>query len=297
MTFQRGILDWAPHYMRRVNLGRLLEAVGLTLDGFAERAFLGQTAAIPYAGGAKTASGMLLQCEPEVLPFHARDRQITLYPSEPIPSQRVTLSRWHQLHARRGTHRGELERVQPYFLGADGNGVLPLMRIVHQDGDGEGAVWHTLSGSADAGGAGRYSVHRQVPSNWDFDGLPELWSRWWAIIYTSGTSLATGQTFWNDGSVWNGGQYWNGISANPLSDLVAMFLEWQSAHSQLAGVILASDPSSFDPTATPALVGDGTTTLPAATTLGVSWGHLVDPGTGLPTRLQSASWIYDRYYQ
>jgi len=292
MSFQQAIKGFAPGNMAGGRwMGTLLESVGMTLDGLAERTFLGRCAALPYAAGAKTAGGLLLQCEPDTLAWHARDRGIALYPTEPIASKRFRLSRWRQLHTRRGTHRGEMEHVQPYFLGEDGLGVLPRIRIVHQDGDGDGAMWHTLSGSADVGGAGVYSIRRKVPSNFDFDGLSAKWSRWWAIIYTSGTILNT-VTHWNDGSLWNGGQFWDGVSGLVLADIVSMFLEWGSAHSRCGGIILAHDSASFDPSATSIALGDGTTTLPLG-----NWGQLVDPATNLPTRLQTASWIYDRYYQ
>lgn len=293
MSFGASLRSFAPGYMSTGRMGTLLDSVGQMLDELGERSFLGRLAALPYAAGAKTAGGLLLQCEEDVLATHARDREIPIFPSEPVPSQRIILSRWRQLHARRGTHRGELERIQPYFLGADGLGVLPRARIVHQDGSGAGAMWHTIAGSADAGGAGVYSIKRTTPSNWNFDGLTASWSRWWCIIYTTGIPLLTdGVTYWNDGHVWNGGQVWDGVTAPIISDLVGLVLSWQSAHSQCAGIILASDPASFDPTATAATLPDGSTTLPTG-----NWGRLVDPVTGLPTRLQTATWIYDRYYQ
>jgi len=294
MGFAESLRGFAPWYMASGRMGILLDSVGQMLDGLAERSFLGRLAALPYAGGTKTAGGLLMQCEPDVLVHHARDRQIPIFPSEPIPAQRVLLSQWHQLHARRATHRGEIERVQPYFLGADGLGVLPRIRIVHQDGDGDGATWHTLSGSYDPGGAGIYSIHRQEPSNWDFDGDAPKWSRWWGIVYTTGIPFLgeAGISHWDDGHLWDGGQVWDGVTRPYVDDIVGMFLSWHSAHSQCAGVILASDLASFDPTATAITFPDGTTSLPVG-----NWGQLVDPVTWLPTRLQTATWIYDRYYQ
>jgi hypothetical protein len=293
MSFGRSLRSFAPWYMANGRMGILLDSVGQMLDELAERSFLGRCAALPHAAGTKTAGGLLMQCEPDVLPWHARDREIPIFPSEPIASQRVILSQWLQLHARRATHRGELQRVQPYFLGADGLGVLPRIRIVHQDGDGDGAMWHTVSGSYDPGGAGIYSVHRQEPSNWVFDASVEKWSRWWGILYTTGIPLLTsGVTYWDDGHIWDGGQVWDGVQSPIVRDIVSMFLSWHSAHSQCAGVILASDPLSFDPTATAIAFPDGTTSLPVG-----NWGFLVDPVTNLPTRLQTATWIYDRYSQ
>jgi hypothetical protein len=293
MSFGSFLRTVAPWYMANGRMGILLDSVGMTLDSLAERSFLGRCAALVTSGGAKTPQGFVAQCEPDVLPAHASDREIPLFPSEPVPSHRVKLSRWHQLHARRATHRGEMELVQPYFLGVDGLGVLPRIRIVHQDGDGDGATWHTLSGSYDPGGAGIYSIHRQEPTNFDFDGQLAKKSRWWAILYTEGIPfLIDGITHWDDGALWDGGQVWDGVTRPYVDDIVGMFLSWHSAHSQLAGVILAHDLASFDPTSTAVVFPDGTTSLPVG-----NWGSLVDPVTGLPTRLQTATWIYDRYYQ
>lgn len=288
-AFERAVPGFAPGYMSGGRwMGTLLRSIGAGIDRFALRSFLGTCAAIPYAAGARSkVYGQLLQCEVDVLPWHARDRGITLYTSEPEASQRKRLARWRQLHARRGTHRGELEYVQPFFLGADGLGVLPRMRIVHQDGDGDGAMWHTLSGSYDAGGAGIYSITRTVPSNWDFDGQVERWSRWWAIIYTAGTALEADQPLWDDGSLWDGGQYWDGFDGRQTDDQIAALREWSAAHSLCAGLILTNDLASFDPAGTATTDAAGATSLPIG-----NWGNIVDPVTGHPTRLQSASFLY-----
>jgi len=293
MSFSESLRSFAPWYMKGGRMGLLLDSVGMAMDGIAERAFLGRTAAIVHAAGATTSGGLRLQCEPDALPWHARDREIPLHVTTPVPAQRVNLAEWRQRHARRGTHRGELERVQPYFLGADGLGVLPRIRTVHQDGAGAGAMWHTIAGSADlAAGIRPFTIHRQVPSNWDFDGQTTKWSRWWAIVYTSGTILEEGTTYWDDGSLWDGGQVWDGLPRAVAADIVAMFLDWHSAHSECAGVILAPDDASFDPTATATTDPDGWTSLPVG-----NWGQLVDPLTGLPTRLPGAVFIHDLYFQ
>lgn len=297
-TFQEGIKRFFPGYMLRRWSSTLIEAVGAHLDEQAQRAFDGQCAAIPYSGGAKTRGNVKLECASDVLPWHAGDRGIKLYTTEPEASRRLRLSRWRELKRRRGSHRGEMEHVQPYFLGEDGLGVLPRIRIVHRSNeDTPRATWHTLSGSYDPGGAGIYSVYRKSPSNWDFHTFFERWSEWWAIVYTPGSVLAPGTTYWNDGHLWNGGQIWGGVPLAVLEDLIAMFIDWQAAHSRCCGIILAHDLSLFDPTADPALVGDGRTTLPSAVWLGIPWSYLVNPATNLPTRPQNATWIFDVYNQ
>lgn len=266
-VMQRVMATIPPWFLRQRFVGTFLESVGLTLDSAVESFAQGVRGSQPF------------RCDESFLPILSRDRGIFLYPTESTPSKRLRLAQWWQLHRQRGTHQGEMRHLQPYFL----PGAAPTIRIVHQDGNGDRATWHTLSPT------GVYSIHKQEPSNWNFDDHPEWWSRWWAIIYTSGTVLDT-ITHWDDGSTWDGGSYWDGVSRAVLDDIVAMLVDWKAAHSQCAGVILARDPASFDPTATAVTLPDGSTSLPAG-----GWGRLIDPTTGQPTRLQTATFIYDRY--
>lgn len=262
------IIGAGPKFLGQRHVRTFWEAVAAALDGHVESTYQGMLMTQP------------LYCDPSALPVLSKDRGIKLYSSEPIASQRYRLSQWWQLHRQRGTHQGEMRNLQPYFLDGD----LPAMRIVHQAGDGSSATWHTLLAD------GTYQRYRATPSNWNWDDQPELWSRWWAIVYTTGTVLETGETTWDDGSTWNGGQYWDGAGAAVFADIIAMLVDWKAAHSRCAGVALARDRESFDPTATAVTLADGRTTLPTG-----NWNRLTDPATGLPTRLQTASWILDRY--
>lgn len=258
-----------PWWLAQQNIGAFLESVAATLDGSVDA----------LHGGLKGTQP--LRCDPSLLPTISRDRSLRIYQSEPEESQRYRLSQWLQLHRQRGTHQGEMRNLQPYFLDQPG---LPRIRIVHQSGTGARATWHTLNHDS------TYDVHKQEPSNWDWDGQPELWSRWWAIIYTDGTFLSPDVTFWNGGQLWNGGTYWDGIESQVMLDLIAMLIDWKSAHSRCAGVCLARDPDKFDPTATPVTYAGGQTSHPTG-----NWHRLVDPTTGLPTREPTGSWIYDVY--
>lgn len=293
MSFARYLRRVLPGSMQGGVMPLLLDGVGGVLDDLKERTVLGRMAGLPYPGNppAKRANGSALQCEEDALPYHAGDRGIRIYATEPIASQRYRLSRWRQLHAQRGTHLGAMRHLQPYFLGADGTGVLPRLRVVHQDGAGAGATWHTLSGTADLlAGAYPYLVHREVPSNWNFDGQTALWSRWWGIIYLTGTAFDM-PALWDDGTLWDGGAVWDGIRGAILDDWIAMFIDWSAAHSRCAGIILVRDLGDFYPNATAVTDPDGWTSLPVG-----NWGKLVDPTTGKPTRLPTATWIYDRYF-
>ncbi len=270
--FQQAIKAYAPDWMTRRWMGTLLESVGATLDAVADRFELARSSGlvIPTANFAA--------CEPADLERHAHDRGIRLYPSEPDASRRARLAQWRQLRRRRGTHRGEMEHAQPYFL----PGIRPTIRIVHQAGDGSSATWHTLNQR------GVYSVHVASPSNWDFDGVTLGWARAWAIVDLSGTRLDGGATY-DDGTLYDGGAVYDGITVEQAADIVSIFKEWMSAHCALWGVILIRDSSLLSPSGTSTTDPDGWTTYPTG-----NWGSIVDPVTSLPTRDPRLDFIYDR---
>lgn len=271
-VFQQTIKAYAPPSWGFVrNLGKLLESVGATFDGAMERMYLSRSSGLVQTSSFGAA-------EPVALEYHARDRGIRLYPTEPIASRRSRLSRFRQLHQRRATHRGEMENAQPYFL----PGALPMIRIVHQRGNGASCVWHTLTAD------GVYSSDQKFPSNWDFDGVDAKWSRWWAIVYTGGTRIVGGETTYGDGSTYNGGQVYGGLSQQTIADIVALFEDWKGAHSTLWGVILTQDDTLLSPAGTSATDPDGWTTYPIG-----NWGYIIDPDTGLPTRDPRLLFIHD----
>lgn len=265
--FRHAIAAWAPDYMKGTWGLRLLESVGSLLNGLEGQVDQGRRAGNP------------LLCEEDALPYHARDRQIELYTTEPDASKRHRLSRWWQLHARQGTHLGQMANLQPYFL----PGMLPKIRVVHADAGLLSATWWTLNADG--------TVERYVksPCNWSWDGTSAWW-RSWIIIYTAGTTLDSDCAIYDDGTVYDDGvTVYDGITVQARSDLIRLAKSWKSAHEQVWGVALAHDAASFDPTAAPASLGGSMTTLPNG-----NWLYPLDPISGLPTRVQTADWIYDR---
>src|SRR6185369_7794366 len=94
----------------------------------------------------------------------------------------------------------------------------------------------------------------KVATNFDFDGQTAKWSRWWAFIDVYGTSYVSGD-LWNAGQEWNDGWHYDTetVSTNVATDLVAMFRDWQAAHSRCAGVGLVWQANAVGPTVTPTL--------------------------------------------
>ncbi len=255
-----------PYYVRGKNGGRLLQAAALTLDSFTEEMMQGLRLGYP------------LSCHSSALPSIAYDRRIRLYPTEPIDSQRSRLAQWKSLHRRRGTHRGELQNLATYFSPAK-----PLMRVVHQDGAGGRATWHSLSED------GAYAIAKRTPTNWDFDGVTAKWSRWWCIIYRDPLMNWLDASTYDDGTIYGDGTLWDGgPSTDQIGDIVEALKEAQGAHSMLWGVIIANNSASFDPESVSVTDSDGWTSLPVG-----NWGSTIDNTTGLPTRRPDATFIYD----
>lgn len=294
MGYRERILSYAPPWFQGPNLTTLLQAIGSEWDARAEQVLRGRMQAIPYAGGdgsaqrvgaARLADGRLIECEPFVLPVHATDRGIPLYPTEGLLSQRIRLSQWRQLHQQRGTHRGELLHVRPYFADTVARGfTYPVMRIVHQSGSGH-AVWHTMSS------AGVYSVYRPASPNFNYDGRTSLWSRWWAFVEMQGTGFTPPYTYGDGDTYGDGILYGEGgtlpFTAARQADVVSMFADWKSAHSWLGGVVLVWG-GSIDITAAPVQDATGWWSLPNG-----KWGNVVDPVTHIGTRPPSFEWILD----
>jgi hypothetical protein len=289
--FQKTIVSFAPEWLRGHYGSAFLEACGLTLDIAMQRLVESVRAGQPLA------------CYPDALPRIAAQRGLRIYETEPLASKRYRLSRWLQLHHARGTHRGEMEHLQPYFLGGDGLGTLPTIRIVHRSGNGL-VTWHTLSGGT-FGDPTRstYSVYRAAGDYFNFDdngansaapvpwdpNVQAAWSRWWAFIELQGVDTQAlahyddANTDYDDPDL-----YYDGISGAIGADLVAMLRDWKAAHSALWGVALSSQ--ALDITAAPTQDADGWWNWPSAG----EWGKLIDGTTHLPTRPPYLTWLLDR---
>lgn len=261
---QQLIASIGPYFLHGKQVGGFLEAVAATLDESIQTLEFGLRLSQP------------LRCPEEVLPVIASDRGIRLYPAESVTSKRLRLSQWLRHRRGKGTHRGELEHAQPYFLPG-----APVMRIVHQTIDGAKAVWHTLDAS------GVYSVHQQTPSNWNWDNHPEHWSRWWAIIYAPESFLSL--PHYGDGTCYGDGTLYAGAATEQIAlDILAMFTEWKASHSMLWGIILTDDATLLDPTLGVTTDPAGWTSHPAG-----NWAQPMLPSGGR-TRAPTAYFILDR---
>lgn len=263
----------AVWYLRQKNLATLLESIALVLDGSLQALYDGMRLSYPY------------RCAPEGLISLSLDRGIRLYDTEPDASKRDRLAHWWLLWKQKGSHQGEMRHARPYFMGADGKGIIPTIRIVHQCGDGSSATWHTVNGAT-----GIYSAHKVTPSNFNYDGRPALWSRFWVFIYMAGTGIAVPPLYGDGHDYGDGTLYGGGLTPGQCADIAKMFYDWKASHSWLGGVWLVWDASSVDPLGTPTQDGEGRWSLPNGTN---TWSALVDPTTGKPTRPLGIQQIFD----
>jgi hypothetical protein len=265
---QKFVTSFGPWFLHNKNVSAFLESTALVYDSALQTLDMGLRLSQP------------LRCDEIALPVISRDRRIRFYPSESTQSKRIRLSQWKQLHRQRATHIGELRHAQPYFTRTYEQ--LPLMRIVHQSGGvSPKATWHTLLAD------GPDQRVRQTTSHWNWDGQTSQWSRFWVICYAPAWSITVPE--YGDGGAYDdGGLYAGAATAQVATDLVAMIQEWKAAHSAFWGYIIATDPNSFDPTATATTSADGWTSLPVG-----NWGQPLSR-SGIRTRLPSAIWLYDR---
>jgi hypothetical protein len=188
-----------------------------------------------------------------------------------------------------GSHKAQLEQLQLYFSPAK-----PTISMVHVSGLGAIATWHRVR-ETDITELNPTGYTRQrVASNWNWDSTyydvvnpgspnPNLrWSRYWCIIHANTLFGLTSPIVFGSANAYAGGSVYGGLfTAEQYADMVSVINDWKAAHSQLWGLIIATDPDSFQPDGSGAGYPDGT------------WGVIVDPYTGEPTRLNTALYPYD----
>jgi hypothetical protein len=263
---QRFLSENVPWFLQDPNGGAFLEAIGLTLDVGTQTLLTGLRQMLPF------------QAFLDNLRHIGEDRGLVQQPTESEQSYRRRLAEWRQILAHHGSHYGEMIDLQPFFL----PGSVPRIRIVHQAGDGSCATWHTLNPD------GSYERHKQTPSNWNWDQNFFRWSRFWVIIYVDADVGPVGAE-WDDGCEWDDGTIWDGyLNEDQIADILAIINGAKAPHSVCAGIIIATDPASFDPTAATTAIGDGTFTHPSG-----DWDRVIRTATGLPVRLATASYAYE----
>jgi len=240
-------------------------SLGVIMDAFLERLWLGVRARMPsYA-------------PPDAFPRLGRDRKIVRGINEGLESYAVRLIRWLDDHLVRGNPYALLEQLRAYC------NVDMMARVVDARGN-----WFTI----DADGVRSFSL---AQANWDWgdntlDGSGNItnWGRFWVVLYPP-TTLWTQTPAWGDPALWGGawgtdGYTW-GSTATPsqVAAVRSIVRDWKPAGTRCEYIILAFDPSSFDPTDVQEPVGD----LP-----GGDWtiNHRMGSDPAVAARLETASY-------
>jgi len=246
-----------PAHMSKIELGRLVYAVGLVCDAYVDWVVRAMQQRFP------------LICEPDALLWHGRDRQIFRGQVQSEASFRAQLVRWLQLHKRRGHPWALLTAIQTYFStdpSAASQG--PLVRCVehhpHPSGTSR-AIWCSLDP------LGVFSSHEQSPSNWDWDSNDPLRpasvatkdTRFWVLVYqAAGTTPPALFAEQGDSSpaLPSSSTIAQGSSLSTkrhVQDIATLGRFWRGAGAWFAGLILVYDPAAFAPTGTGVLFPDG----------------------------------------
>lgn len=215
-----------------VNGFKYIYVFALMCDLFIQFAFEGIRAKFPGAAPA------------EALARIGRDRRIRRGLAESDDNYRERLRLWLDSWRRAGSAYAIALQLRAYL------GVAGTIRVVNANG-----TWWTL------GPDGSLTRHVTLPAkNWDWDGHPELWARFWVVLYADDYSWVRDGT-WGDGSVWgDDGTGWGStVPWQVTEDVRGIISEWKSAESVCKNVIVSFDPTYPDPGAAPgAPMPDGT---------------------------------------
>lgn len=250
-TFRDSIGATAPPSLQRTWGSRVLHSIGVAFDALMDWAFRGAR------------SSLAANAPPDGLTKIGNERGIMRGFAESAAAYAVRLSTWMLDQKQKGTAIAMLRQLQGYF-----SGYAVQIRIVNHRG-----TWHSI----DANGAYSYCYN----NNWNWDNDLSKHNRFWVIIYPSNVwpiAKTYGANYdykpAPEAAVW-------GVEAAPQHglDILQIINDWNAAHADCWGVILAFDPASFDPT-TPSIC-DGT------------WGkcYKYDNGIAVPSRLTSARYF------
>lgn len=234
-NFSGQVYYLSPSYLQGYFGSRYMFALALQFDAMADAASYAVRARFPT------------HAPDDALPVLSSDRQIDRGPSEPRESFEARLIAWLDLWRRAGSAWAVLTAFESYFLPSS-----TTIETVNDTTTDDITAWNVQTDLA-----GPPVHYQESPGNWDWDGQ-RIPGRAWVIVFNG--PWAQTQT-WGDGSRWGDGKVWgfNGTTA------VAQFFRSQLARWKAAGcsvpyIIIAFDPSWFQPTLPPGspLLPDGT---------------------------------------
>jgi hypothetical protein len=219
--------------------------IGIPLDVIAEAATQALEARFPE------------RAPDDALPYHGRDRGIIRGPLELAASYRIRLLLWLEAWRGAGVGRALLDQVAGYL-----SPNACRLRLWTQVG-----VVYTLEAD------GTFSITRSA-SPWNWDQRPELWSRFWLLIYSTGGIPWTHAGTFADRVSWGDpatSTFASTATQAEAQSIAAIVDQWKPAAALCQNVLVVFNSAKFNP----AVASD----LPDGT-----WGEYWDTISGLASR-------------
>lgn len=228
MSFEFGILELAPPWLRGYYGERLLRTIGRSLDGLTVDLKEGIKARFP-----ETAPD-------DALGYIGTDRKIRRGPYATAADYRPTLVRSFPAHQRQGNAFELLYQLAGYFTGSG----TPPLRLVS-----DRAVWHVWDwGLGDA-------VKTVGLNNWDWDGTVKPW-RGWVIVDGTAAGWGPGISFGDAGFIGEDAVIGSSALGFEVEQLQALVQDWKPKHVYVRKIIVPyaagiADPGNTEPINTP----------------------------------------------
>jgi hypothetical protein len=253
ITFRDSIRNITPRWLRAFWGYRYLYAIGVHLDALGDSVKFGVAARFP---------NVVPEVASEALPLTGRERGITRGFDETNEAYAIRLERWLDDHRTEANPYTLLRQLQGYL-----SPHLVPMRVVNNTG-----AWYSLAAD------GTPSYH--FGGNWNWDNTATSWSRFWVIIYPP-ADLWVADGPWDgsrglwvpDGTVWG-----CNATVGQAAAVRGIIEQWRGPHSRCVNIIVAFDPSKFDPAASSPPLPNG------------NWGGYWDAPSQTASREKSATY-------
>lgn len=234
-TFRDAAWTLSPARLRTTRAAQMVYAfIGYPLDVLCQAAKEAVSARFPG------------QCPEDALSYHSRDRGITRGPGETTDSFRARLGRWLDVWRGAGVGRAMLDEIAAFLTPR-----TCRIRIWTQAG-----IVYTREAD------GSFTIDRVATGLWNWDGHPELFARFWVVIYSTGGVPWSRDGTWGDGEHWGDGAptaTWGSTATTTEVAVIRQIIaDRKPAASICPKVIISFDAAAFAPSDTAPPLPDGT---------------------------------------
>jgi hypothetical protein len=228
LKFRDALRDKSPRWLQRGNAGRLLYALGVHIDAFADALLAGIRQRFPGAYSYDS------------LPELGRERRIRRGRIETDPVYATRLARWLDDHRRRGGPYALLSQLHAHFAPAN----FPIDLLYYPSA--------LLGGEAQRYRLATDGTITRDTVAWLPDDDAEHWARWWLVF--SWPDAIAGDGFWDGPGEWDPdpeevqplGVWDSDLSLQDVIDLRVVPREWNAAHALGYLVLLAPGTELWD---------------------------------------------------